>query len=98
LRSKEDEQQLSFKDTIFIVSDNYFEPTGLPDLGSGALEYGLVPVLGGLLLPIGVPILPRVGAPPETSFGSVPFSGVIYLVFFVALFVTKCEPPSIQHL
>jgi hypothetical protein len=64
-----------------IVSDNYFEPTGLPDLGSGALEYGLVPVLGGLLLPIGVPILPRVGEPPLTSLGSVPFSGVICLVF-----------------
>jgi hypothetical protein len=84
LRSKEDEQQLSFKDTIFIVTDNYFPPTGLPDLGSGALEYGLgvlEPRFG--LFPIVSRIMPRVGEPPDTRRGSVPFSGVICLVFFV---------------
>ena len=81
MRTTEDEQQLSFTDTIFIVTDNYFPPTGLPDFGIGALEYGFLPVLGGLLLPIPSPILPRVGEPPETSFGSVPFSGVICFVF-----------------
>jgi hypothetical protein len=80
LRSKEDEQQLSLKATIgIIVSDNYFEPTGFPDLGSGALEYGFLPVLGGFILPIPSRIIPRVGEPPLTSLGSVPFSGVIFL-------------------
>jgi hypothetical protein len=83
LRSKEDEQQLSLKDTIFIGYDNYFLPTGLPDFGIGALEYGFFPVLGGFMLPIPSRMLPRVGDPPETSFGSVPFSVVICLVFFV---------------
>ena len=85
LRTTEDEQQLSFTDTIFIVNDNYFPPTGLPDFGIGALEYGFLPVLGGLLLPIGVPILPRVGEPPLVRLGSVPFSGVIVFVFFMAI-------------
>jgi hypothetical protein len=32
-------------------------------------------------LPMPSRIMPRVGAPPLTSLGSVPFSGVIYLVF-----------------
>jgi hypothetical protein len=82
LRSKEDEQQLSFKDTIFIGYDNYFLPTGLPDFGIGALEYGFLPVLGGFMLPIPSRIMPRVGEPPLTSLGSVPFSGVIYFVFY----------------
>jgi hypothetical protein len=89
LRSKKDEQQLSFIDTIFIGYDNYFLPTGLPDFGIGALEYGFLPVLGGFMLPIVSLIMPRVGAPPETSFGSVPFSGVICFVFFVMAY--GCE-------
>jgi hypothetical protein len=37
------------------------------------------------ILPIPSRILPRVELPPDTSFGSVPFSGVIFLFWLVVM-------------